>query len=118
MSTKILIIDDNKDLLFTMRAALELRLYTVNVWESFLGCAAVAKIAPSAVFLDFTLGKDYGTDVIRQLRAFSPTRKLPVFIVSGWDELRELARNAGADDYLPKPFSLEELWQKAARFAI
>ena len=63
---------------------------------------------PDVVFLDLGLPDMDGIDVIRQIRSWS---NMPIFVISARseDEDKITALDAGADDYLTKPFSVEEL---------
>ena len=63
---------------------------------------------PDVVFLDLGLPDMDGMEVIRRIRSWS---NMPIIVISAWseDEDKIEALDAGADDYLTKPFSVEEL---------
>jgi two-component system, OmpR family, KDP operon response regulator KdpE len=107
--TRILVVDDDPHLLRTLRINLRARGYDVDV-ES--GAAAALRAAaaqpPDLVVLDLGLPDMDGVDVIRDLRGWST---MPIVVLSGRsgsaDKVQAL--DAGADDYVTKPFGIDEL---------
>jgi two-component system KDP operon response regulator KdpE len=79
---------------------------TADTAEAALTAAAVAP--PDAVILDLVLPDGRGTDVVRELRTWS---SVPVIVLSvvGDEGDKVEALDAGADDYVTKPFGVEEL---------
>jgi two-component system, OmpR family, KDP operon response regulator KdpE len=83
--------------------------YTVDTAETAAGAlTAAAAHPPAAMILDLVLPDGKGTDVSREFRTWSDA---PVIVLSAIGEEREkiAALDAGADDYVTKPFSVEEL---------
>jgi two-component system KDP operon response regulator KdpE len=105
----ILIIDDEVQIRRLLRVTLEAEHYRVREAETGqLGLNEIAQQAPSGVVLDLGLPDIDGAEVIRRLREWS---KVPVLVLSvrdGEDE-KIKALDAGADDYLTKPFNGREL---------
>jgi two-component system, OmpR family, KDP operon response regulator KdpE len=106
---RVLIVEDEPALLRALQITLRARGYEVTT--SSAGAAALVEAArnpPDAVLLDLGLPDLDGTEVIRQLRSWSLA---PVIVLSGragsGDKIGAL--DAGADDYVTKPFSMEEL---------
>src|SRR5580704_11963304 len=106
---RILIVEDEPALLRALQINLRARGYEVTT--SGAGQDALVEAArrpPDAVLLDLGLPDTDGVDVIRQLRGWSA---VPVIVLSGragsGDKIGAL--DAGADDYVTKPFSMEEL---------
>src|ERR1035438_6083525 len=107
--TRVLIVEDEPALLRALRINLRARSYDVTTAPT--GRAALAEAArqpPDAVILDLGLPDVEGIEVIRELRGWS---RAPVIVLSGrtgsGDKIGAL--DAGADDYVTKPFSMEEL---------
>ncbi len=116
MRNKILIIDDNSGILFAMQQALELKDYDVHISESFRGVASIEQDMPDLIYLDVSLvGKD-GREVSRELKRNERTKNIPVIMLTAHTNAEELAREAGANSYLPKPFELTHLWEKTAEY--
>lgn len=108
--TRILIVDDEPAIVRSLTIALSANDYDHDV----AGTAkqAVAKVSRgtySAVLLDLGLPDSSGLDVIARVRALDP--HLPIIVLSAWQEIetRVAALDLGADDYVPKPFSMPEL---------
>ncbi|WP_295582931.1 response regulator transcription factor [uncultured Oscillibacter sp.] len=72
---------------------------------------AVAEQAPSLVLLDIMLPEEDGVSVLKKLRAAGRTRRLPVIMLTakGTEYDKVLGLDAGADDYVAKPFGMMEL---------
>ncbi|MFI9272832.1 response regulator transcription factor [Kitasatospora sp. NPDC052896] len=107
---RVLVVDDDD----TIRRSLErgLRLSGFAVRSADGGRAALAQVAadpPDVLVLDVSMPDLSGTEVCRRLR--EQGADLPVLMLSALDELtdRVAGLQAGADDYLVKPFALEEL---------
>ena len=108
-SQRILIVEDEPALLRALRINLRARGYDVATAPTGREALAEAqRRPPDAVLLDLGLPDLDGTQVIRQLRGWSTA---PVIVLSGragpGDKIGAL--DAGADDYVTKPFSMEEL---------
>lgn len=112
---KVLVIDDNKGILFCLRQALTLKGYVVETAETFEGVAAVQKIAPNMLFLDISLVGQDGREVSRELKGDARTGHIPIVILTAYPNASDLAKEAQADGFLPKPFDLADLWKIAEK---
>ncbi len=106
---KVLVIEDDKAIRNLMAATLESRGYSYVFAET--GQEALLKItgaAPDLIILDLGLPDLDGIEIIRRVRTWS---KIPIIVVSARsnDKDKVMALDEGADDYLTKPFSVEEL---------
>ncbi|MBC3842501.1 response regulator [Streptacidiphilus sp. 4-A2] len=107
--TRVLVVDDEPQMLRALRINLRARHYLVATASD--GNAALrlaARTPPEAVILDLGLPDLDGVDVIHALRIWS---KVPIIVLSGRSGAAEkvAALDAGADDYVTKPFSMNEL---------
>jgi two-component system KDP operon response regulator KdpE len=105
----ILVIDDEPAIRKFLRVTLEANGYAVVEAETGkVGLIAAASHGPDLVVLDLGLPDVDGVDVTRQLREWSA---VPVIVVSarGKEQDKVVALDAGADDYLTKPFGVAEL---------
>ena len=111
--TRILVVDDDPAILRTL--AIGLRAHGYEPLTAADGRSAVAlgrTDPPDLVILDLGLPDISGVEVLRQLRAFS---QVPVIVLSARDgsEDKVEALDVGADDYVTKPFGMEELLARA-----
>ena len=109
MTTRILVVDDEPQIRRALRTSLNAHGYevsTAGTGEEALEVAA--ETSPDLVFLDLGLPDMDGTEVVKRLRGFSAA---PVIILSVRDAQADkvMALDAGADDYVTKPFGMEEL---------
>jgi DNA-binding response OmpR family regulator len=107
---RVLVVDEDEAMTRVVGLALGLEgwdVTTVGLGEAAL--AAVAAYEPHAILLDITLPDANGVDIAGRLRAAGV--ETPIIFLTGRDSLddRLAAFAAGGDDYLTKPFSLEDL---------
>ena len=109
MKTSILVIEDDKPIRNLITTTLKLQNYIVHEADTALDAIAKAvTIMPDIIILDLGLPDIDGTEIIKKVREWS---NLPIIVVSarGEDKDKIEALDMGADDYLTKPFSVEEL---------
>ncbi|GAA0709055.1 response regulator [Dactylosporangium roseum] len=107
--TRVLIVDDEPQLLRALRINLQARQYEVVTAGDGTTALQVAAIEhPDVVVLDLGLPDLDGIEVLRTLRAWTP---VPVLVLSGrlGSGEKVAALDAGADDYVTKPFNIDEL---------
>jgi two-component system, OmpR family, KDP operon response regulator KdpE len=107
-NARVLVVDDEPAILRTVRANLGRRGFDVQVASSAEEALAGAERGADLVVLDLGLPDRDGLEVIRALRARSD---VPIIVLSVRDGEKEKVRalELGADDYLTKPFGVEEL---------
>jgi two-component system, OmpR family, response regulator len=107
---RILVVEDEKKTASFVRRALQAEGFAVDVCGNGEDALAAARATPfDGIVLDIMLPSRDGLSVLRQLREHKNT--MPVLLLSARGEVNERVEglNAGADDYLPKPFELVEL---------
>jgi two-component system KDP operon response regulator KdpE len=107
--TRILVVDDEPQILRALRINLKSRAYDVETAANGVqALAAAARRLPDAVVLDLGLPDMDGAEVILGLRGWT---SVPIVVLSGRSGPTEkvAALDAGADDYVTKPFAMEEL---------
>ncbi|MQY29763.1 response regulator transcription factor [Nocardia aurantia] len=107
---RILVVDDDRAVRESLRRSLTFNGYSVDLAVD--GVDALDKVAgqrPDALVLDVMMPRLDGLEVCRRLR--STGDDLPILVLTARDSVSERVAglDAGADDYLPKPFALEEL---------
>lgn len=106
---RVLVVDDDRQIRRLLRTALKEHGYSVfEASSASTALAAVSTTRPDAIILDVGLPDSKGTDVIQSLRELV---KRPILVLSVRDDEAEIvaALDAGADDYLTKPFGIGEL---------
>jgi two-component system KDP operon response regulator KdpE len=107
--TRVLIVDDEPQILRALRINLHARGYEVHTAVDGAQALHVAASAhPDLMVLDLGLPDMDGVEIIRKLREWTP---IPIVVLSGRADSRDKvdALDAGADDYVTKPFSVDEL---------
>lgn len=110
----VLLVEDNKKIATFVRQAFEYEQFTVETAVD--GTEAMRKIEVNdydLIILDLILPGTDGMEIMKQIRALG--LKTPILVVTGRTENADKVAglNAGADDYLPKPFDLAELLARA-----
>ena len=112
---KILIIDDSQAMNQLLARFLQRERFQVSaISDSRQALAEFTRFQPDLVLLDLNMPYLSGWDICRRLKA---ERSVPVVIFSVRDEKEDIARGfeAGADDYLIKPFEFPDLLQRIVR---
>ena len=106
---RVLVVDDEPQILRALQTNLRGAGYDVDTAATAEDALAAAALRPpDAVILDLVLPDGRGTDVCRELRRWSTAPVLLLSVV-GEEHEKVAALDAGADDYLEKPFGVEEL---------
>jgi two-component system, OmpR family, KDP operon response regulator KdpE len=110
---KVLVVDDEPQIRRALRTSLEAHGYDVEtVGTGEEGVLGAASGAPDLLLLDLGLPDMDGTEVIRRVRGFSEVPVIVLSVREGQGD-KVLALDAGADDYVTKPFAMEELLARA-----
>jgi two-component system, OmpR family, KDP operon response regulator KdpE len=107
--TRVVVVDDEPQFLRALATSLRAAGYAVDTATTAADAlTAIGLAPPDAVILDLVLPDGRGTDVCRELRGWSD---VPIIVVSAVGEEAEkiAALDAGADDYVTKPFAIGEL---------
>ncbi|MGL4305967.1 MAG: response regulator transcription factor [Mycobacteriaceae bacterium] len=107
---RILVVDDDRAVRESLRRSLSFNGYAVDVAvDGVEALQAISSARPDVVVLDVMMPRLDGLEVCRRLR--STGDDLPILVLTARDSVSERVAglDAGADDYLPKPFALEEL---------
>jgi CheY-like chemotaxis protein len=116
---KILVVDDEPDILEFLQELLELEGYSVTTTKKsdYLETLSNGEM-PDLILLDvFLSGKD-GREIVKHLKGQQETRYIPVLMFSAHPSAEETALAAGADAFLAKPFEIDELLAKIAHYTL
>jgi len=103
----VLIVEDNPDLVEVLMLFLSSVSRNLSISTARSGFEALEKIrdeAPSLVILDVMMPGMDGLEVLARLRRLSAAERVPVMVLTGYSDLVERARAAGAREVLLKPF--------------
>jgi len=106
---KILIVDDEPQITRVLRTALSTQGYSLQIAANGVeGMEAVHAWKPNLVITDVSMPQMNGVELCREIRAIS---QIPIIVLSvrNQDLMKIEALDAGADDYVTKPFSIQEL---------
>jgi two-component system KDP operon response regulator KdpE len=109
-SAKLLIVDDERSIRLSLRTILAN--FGFDIVEAARGEEAIALVRTAqfdAVLLDINMPGMGGVDVCRVMRKTSPRLPIIMLTVQGGEDRKVEALDAGADDYITKPFQLREL---------
>jgi two-component system phosphate regulon response regulator PhoB len=109
MSKKIVVIEDDRDILDMMQCILEDEGYQVMPFSRAESIEEIIKQKPNLILLDDRLKDTSGHLLCKRIKTHPVTRSIPVIMVSAARGLNEMAERCLADTYLPKPFDLTEL---------
>jgi two-component system response regulator MprA len=108
----VLVIDDEGNIIEFVRLGLKYEGFRVEVAsDGEQGITTAQRVNPDIIILDLGLPDIDGINVCQRLQANPTTRDIPILMLTARDELRDrlIGLEAGADDYLTKPFEFEEL---------
>lgn len=115
--TRILIVDDDKDITEVVKGALEIEGFSTDIaYDGKQALEKVAKKKPDLIILDIIMPVVDGWEVLLKLKGDPETESIPVILVTAKTE--EISRitgfKQGADDYVTKPFSATVLSQRVS----
>ena len=117
MKKKILIIDDADELIELTRRILTSRGYEViGLTDGDVAIQTIKKESPDLVIIDMILPGKHGTEICHEIKSNETIKQMPVIISTGQFIDEDITRSAEgfkqADDYLSKPFEIEDLLAK------
>lgn len=108
----VLVIDDEENIIEFIKLGLKYEGFAVaSAVDGLQGLDTAQRLNPDLIILDLMLPGIDGLEVCRRLRANPTTQDIPILMLTAKDDVRDriTGLNTGADDYLTKPFSFEEL---------
>ncbi len=111
---RILIVDDDEDLLSVVKSLLHKKGFSVSVYSDWDNAwEAIKSYDPQLILLDVFLNGVDGLEICKRLKTSTYTRHIPIIIFSSYPRVAETAvAEFGADDFLAKPFEVNELVKK------
>ncbi len=116
---KILVVDDEPDILEFLQVILEEEGYAVITTDKGEYVEALNNGGlPDLILLDMLLSGKDGREIVKQLKSQEKTKHIPVIMFSAHPSAEETARKAGADDFLAKPFEMDQLLEKITYYLL
>lgn len=104
---KILVVDDNDEILKVIEIILNLEGYEVKCWDNGDLSLVVHEFQPDLILLDIMLGSTDGRELCRELKSQKETMHIPVIIISASHTIYSSGENnCKADAFIPKPFDV------------
>jgi len=114
----ILIVDDNEEILSTISIILNRKAYQVSAKDRIENFEqTIEELSPDLILLDKNLGWADGCDLCKTIKSNKRLSAIPVIMFSAYYKKREECMNAGANDFIQKPFEMNELLTTIQFFA-
>jgi len=116
MKKKVVLVQDDKDILDIMDQVLDEEGFDVTASLTTEPIEKIDEIAPDIVVIDDHIkGTKRGSEIIEELKSDPETEDVPAILTSTSNELPKQAENCNADDYIQKPFDLDEMVEVVKR---
>lgn len=116
MSKRILLLEDEKEILELIQEILEGEGYNVIAFNHYESAGNIMDFDPQLILLDIRLSNGYGHLLCEDLKANPKTAHIPVILVSGASNLEKIAGDYKADGFLAKPFDMEDLIKMVKKY--
>lgn len=113
---EILLAEDDAAIVESIKMMLEDEGYHVSTTLTGEELSNLDVELPDLLILDIWMAGINGRDVCQRLKSQERTRHLPIIIVSANRDTRQIAQEAGADDFLLKPFDIDDLLDKVEHY--
>ncbi|MCC8425618.1 response regulator [Mucilaginibacter sp. UR6-11] len=113
---KIMIADDDPGIVDAIEMLLEFEGYRVTTTVDGATVLDMKDELPDLLLLDIWMSGEDGRDICRKLKQTDTIKNIPVIMISASRDIRESAIAAGADDFLSKPFEMNDLLEKIRNF--
>ena len=111
----ILVIDDNEDILFMIKAMLEIKGYKVTPKNHPENIELVIEtIMPDIILMDMLLSGADGREVCKKIKTNAVISKIPVIMISALPDAGDSCMAAGANYFLGKPFEINDIFKTVA----
>ena len=112
---KVMIADDDPGIVDSLSMMLEFEGYEVSSTLNGASLLHLNGSLPDLLLLDIWMSGIDGRDICKQLKQQPHTSKMPILMISASKDIELSALEAGANDFLAKPFEMEELLEKVAK---
>lgn len=116
MSKKVLIADDDAAILDAVSLMLREEGFDVKTQANGNKLYKLEQDLPDVLLLDIWMSGVFGGDICKYLKQQPATKNLPIVLVSANKDTAKIAAESGADDFLAKPFEMDELVEKVKKY--
>lgn len=119
MTKKILIVDDEQDIVESLKFVLEVAGFTCHcAYNGEDGLNMAREVLPDLIILDVMMPKINGYKICRLLKYDNKYKNIPILMVTArsQDEDKLIGEETGVDEYITKPFELEEILKKVESY--
>lgn len=112
---KIMIADDDSAIVDVLTLILEDAGYIVESTDDGRTIKDIKEDCPDLILLDIWMVGFDGRVICKYLKGNEPTKDIPLIMISANKDIKEIAMKAGADDFIAKPFDMQDLLAKVAQ---
>jgi DNA-binding response OmpR family regulator len=117
MKKTILVVDDDPDILEAMRYLLESSgYYTITDRGDNDLLPILERQRPAVILLDILLSGKDGREICKELKQNTKTKNIPIIMISAHTDAVNTIKDCGAEDFIAKPFDIDELVERVAKF--
>lgn len=116
MARTVLVVDDDAAILEVIGIVLEAEGYTVAVDLGTHVLQEVERLRPDLLLLDIWMSGVDGRQIAKGLKGQGKTKQLPIILMSAHSNAASAVQETGAEDFLEKPFDLDELVRLVRRY--
>ncbi|MDQ2713843.1 MAG: response regulator transcription factor [Chloroflexota bacterium] len=116
MSQKILVVDDDPAIGDVLQLILKEEGYEVEIQTNGQGAWQLQAPFPGLLLLDIRLSGMDGRTICQHLKSQASTRQVPIIIISATKGAQQIASEAGADDFIAKPFELRDMLAMVTKY--
>ncbi len=113
---RVVVADDDPDILDALKMMLEICDYEVETIADGAVVSRLEKSQPKLLLLDIWMSGTDGRDICKELKSKKATRNIPVIMISATRDLEKSSKDAGANDFLEKPFDMNDLLTKVEKY--
>jgi DNA-binding response OmpR family regulator len=115
---RILLLENDDSLLYVLREALSFEGYDVKCLGQTKDIfPEIEDFRPDVVILDYLLNGTNGGEICHQIKVNDKTSAIPVILVSAYPKVFKYLGYYGSDDFIPKPFDLEDFTSRIKKLA-
>lgn len=113
----IIVIEDDPGIAGLLQIILEQKGYNVSISsDGAIDDKKINNDNVDLILLDYWLPKQNGDQVAKYLKTKKTTKNIPIIMMSASNEVADIAKRAGVDDYIPKPFALDQMLTKVDKY--